>query len=102
LSPKEIASLSALPASMQKEAFFACWTRKEAYLKARGNGLALPLDQFDVSLVPGEPALLLNTKDGPLETSRWSLMELYPGPGYAAALAVEGHDWQLKGWQWNE
>ena len=85
---------------MQPEAFFACWTRKEAYLKARGDGLSLPLDQFDVSLMPGEPAVLLSTKWDPQEASRWSLQELRPDLGYAAALAVEGHYWQFKCWQW--
>ena len=101
-SPREIAALRALPADAQREAFFACWTRKEAYLKARGDGLALDLDQFDVSLVPGEPAALLSTDGDPQEASHWSLQELNPGPGYAAALAVEGQDWQLKCWQWKD
>ncbi len=99
-SPREVAVLRALPTNMQPEAFFACWTRKEAYLKARGEGLALCLDQFDVSLAPGEPAALLSTNGDPQEVSRWSLQELDPGPGYVAALAVEGHAWQLKCWQW--
>ena len=101
-SPREIAALRALPADVQREAFFTCWTRKEAYLKARGDGLALRLDQFDVSLAPGEPAVLLSTNDDPQEASRWSLQELNPGPGYVATLAVEGRDWQLKCWQWKD
>jgi 4'-phosphopantetheinyl transferase len=83
--------------------FFNCWTRKEAYIKARGQGLSLPLDQFDVSLTPGEPAALLQTRDLPDEAARWSLWELHPGPGYIAALAVEGcPNWQLMSWQWPE
>jgi len=101
-SPREVAALRALPASQQAEAFFNCWTRKEAYIKARGEGLSLPLDQFDVSLVPGEPARLLSVHGDPQEASRWSLRELTPGPGYTAALVVEGHAWQLKCWQWRE
>jgi 4'-phosphopantetheinyl transferase len=101
-SPQEFAVLSALPSTIQAEAFFACWTRKEAYLKARGEGLSLSLNQFDVSLAPGEPAALLSANGDPQETSRWSLHELDPGPGYVAALAVEGHSWQLKCWQWPE
>ena len=53
-----------------------------------------------MSLVPSEPAALLSVKDDPQEANRWSLQELDPGPGYVAALAVEGHGWQLKCWQW--
>ena len=98
-SPRENAALLALPLSMQHEAFFGCWTRKEAYIKARGDGLSLPLDQFDVSLSPNEPARLLKTGGEPQEAARWSLQELYPAPGYAAALAVEGHGWRLTCWR---
>lgn len=102
-SSREKAMLRALSAKKVKhKAFFNCWTRKEAYIKARGEGLSLPLDQFDVSLAPGEPATLLNTRGDPLEASRWSLQELFPGPGYVAALAVEGHGWRLACWEWPE
>jgi 4'-phosphopantetheinyl transferase len=99
-SPREQAQLSALPPHLQDQAFFTCWTRKEAYLKARGDGLTLPLDQFDVSLSPGEPAMLLHTAFDPFEAARWSLQDLQPAPGYVAALAVEGHGWRLACWQW--
>lgn len=99
-SPKEVAALRALPPEMQQAAFFSCWTRKEAYLKAIGQGLMLALDRFEVTLAPGEPAALLSTQQGLEETSRWRLEALAPGPDYAAALAVEGHDWRLKCWQW--
>jgi 4'-phosphopantetheinyl transferase len=99
-STHEVAALRALPADRQTEAFFNCWTRKEAYIKARGEGLSFPLDKFDVSLVPGEPARLLRTEGAPQEALRWRLCELLPGPGYVAALAIEGHEWQLQCWQW--
>jgi 4'-phosphopantetheinyl transferase len=98
-SRRELAMLRALPTELQREAFYRCWTRKEAYIKARGEGLSLPLDQFDVSLAPGEPAAILGTQHDPSEASRWSLRELTPAPGYFAALAVEGHDWGLACWQ---
>ncbi len=101
-SPRENAMLHSLPNNIKLTAFFNCWTRKEAYIKARGDGLSMPLDQFDVSLVPGEPASLLSIKDSIEETSRWSLQELHPGHGYVAALAVEGHSWDLKCWQWQD
>ncbi len=98
-SPCEVMALKALPSHLQQEAFFNCWTRKEAHIKARGMGLSFPLNQFSVSLAPGEPAILLNVLEDPQETSRWSLQTLEPGPGYVAALAVEGQDWRLKCWQ---
>lgn len=101
-SRREIAALRGLPAPCRLEAFFACWTRKEAYLKARGDGLSLPLDGFDVSLAPGHPAALLGVHDDAAEAARWSLRELFPGPDHVAALAVEGHGWRLHCWQWLE
>lgn len=101
-SRREIATLQTLPPERQRQAFFLCWTRKEAYIKAKGEGLSLPLDQFDVSLIPGEPATLLSTQSDPDEVFRWSLQELSPTPGYAAALAVEGHGFPLTCWQWSD
>ena len=99
-SRQEIATLRALPADLRRDAFFLCWTRKEAYIKARGEGLSLPLDQFDVSLIPGEPAALLSTRPDSDEALRWSLQELPLASGYMAALAVEGRGWSLSCWEW--
>jgi 4'-phosphopantetheinyl transferase len=93
-SQKEQRIFFALPPDQQIEAFFNGWTRKEAYVKARGLGFALPLDGFDVSLHPGEAALL-QTRDDPDEAARWSLRALEAGAGYKAALAVEGIGWRL-------
>ena len=87
-SPHEIATLRALPAAERIQGFFNCWTRKEAYLKAIGDGLTLPLDQFDVSLIPGEPAELLRAAGG-ADTSHWVLQEVNVGCGYAAAVAIK-------------
>ena len=101
-SSAERTALRALPARRRCEAFFACWTRKEAYIKARGLGLSLALDAFDVSLVPGEPATLLATRDDPAQKDRWSLRALDPGPGFAGALVAEGRDWTLSCWQWKD
>ena len=100
-SPYECAVLRALPPALREEAFFLCWTRKEAYIKARGSGLSIPLDQFDVSLTPGEPAELLDSREDPHGTANWSLHALTPGERYAGALVVEGTDWHLSCWQWS-
>ena len=87
-SPREAAQLRSLPAAERTGAFFACWTRKEAYLKALGSGLAKPLDEFDVTFAPGESATLVVHADA-RETARWSLRELSPAPGYTGALVTE-------------
>jgi 4'-phosphopantetheinyl transferase len=94
-SPAEVSSLNALPAELQVDAFFHCWTRKEAYIKALGEGLNVPLDSFDVSLNPREPAALLRGTNG-----RWSLRTLEPAAEYVGALAVGGRDWSLRLWHW--
>lgn len=96
----ECAALSTLPADAQEQAFFLCWSRKEAYIKARGKGLSLPLDQFDVSLAPDQPAALLDSREEPHATECWSLHALAPGTQYAGALVVEGFGWKLCCWQW--
>ena len=80
--------------------FFTCWTRKEAYVKATGEGITVPLDRFRVSLLPGEPARLLHTLDDPSEAERWRLAEVPCGDGYVGALTVEGHDWRLVQRSW--
>jgi 4'-phosphopantetheinyl transferase len=101
-SPYEHEVLQALPNEMRREAFFNCWTRKEAYIKARGEGLSIPLDAFAVSLRPGESAALLNNREDLREVTRWSLCALAPGTEYAGALAVEGSGWRLSCWHWQE
>jgi len=98
-SPYEVRMLKAVPLDIRHIAFFNCWTRKEAYIKARGMGLSLELDSFDVSLTPGEPAALLNIREEGQDSSNWSLYNLYPGGDYIGALALEGHASSLKRWQ---
>jgi len=89
-SVRERQSLEGLSGDELHAAFFRCWTRKEAYVKARGEGLSLPLDQFDVSVAPDESRALLATRPDPSEAARWILRDLPAPPGYAAALAVTG------------
>ena len=99
-SPLENSVLRSLPEHLQATAFFTCWTRKEAYIKAVGKGLSIPLNQFDVSLAPGEPAALLNVEGNPEEASKWSLIELFPSSDMVAAVAVAGDCWKLHCWEW--
>jgi 4'-phosphopantetheinyl transferase len=84
-SPAEREALRALPAAARTDAFLTCWTRKEAYVKAIGEGLACPLDAFDVTLAPGEEARLLRIAGD--DADRWSLVDLRPAPGYVGAVA---------------
>jgi 4'-phosphopantetheinyl transferase len=76
-----------LDLSQRGEAFFRCWTRKEAYIKALGDGLSLPLDSFRVSFWPGVPASLIHAAGDPGAASKWSLCSLAPAAGYIGALA---------------
>jgi 4'-phosphopantetheinyl transferase len=101
-SSRERLLLRAQPANLRPRIFFTWWTRKEAYIKANGEGFSFSLNQFDVSLSPEEPAILLNVRGDPLEASRWSLREIVPDLGYIATLAAEGHDWQPNFWDWQE
>lgn len=70
-------------------AFFRCWTRKEAYIKAKGDGLSLPLHQFDVSIAPNQMQALLATQPDASEAKRWAISDVAVPSGYAAAVAVE-------------
>lgn len=99
-SAREARMLRSLGNEVRDVAFFNCWTRKEAYIKAVGEGLSMPLHQFDVSLAPGEPAALLCTRPDRREALRWNLRELIPGPGFVAAIAVRSGGALLKCWQW--
>ncbi len=97
-SAHEQAQLSELPAEQRVDAFFRCWTRKESYIKATGDGLSLPLSQFDVSLEPGEMNALVATRPEASEAGQWLLQEVPGGSGYVAALCVRGREWKLKKW----
>ena len=99
-SPREQALLLALPLEERQQAFYTCWTRKEAYIKGRGTGFSLESHLFDVAFLPGEPAALLASREDPHEPSRWTLQTLEPGDDYAGALAIEGHGWSLRCYEW--
>ncbi|HKP77029.1 MAG TPA: 4'-phosphopantetheinyl transferase superfamily protein [Longimicrobiaceae bacterium] len=90
-----------IPEEQRDAAFFTCWTRKEAYIKAVGDGLSMPLDCFDVTLRPGEPARLLATRGDPQQVERWTMRALDPGPGWLAALVVEGAAAEVRLFDWD-
>ncbi len=97
-SATEQQALLALPAEQRVSSFFRCWTRKEAFIKAIGEGLYYPLDQFSVSLPPDEPARLLNVQSDPQEADNWTLREFIPAPDYIATLAVRIPSTPIRYW----
>ena len=99
-SPGEVAVIRSLPPEVQFEAFFNCWTRKEAYIKALGDGLAYPLDAFEVSLAPGAPAALLSVRDDPEASSKWFLQAMAPARGFVGAVALKGKGYRMTFWEW--
>jgi 4'-phosphopantetheinyl transferase len=98
LSEGEIVELRGLEGRLQQEALLRCWTRKEAYIKAIGQGMHAALRDIQVSIAPAAPAVL-RTPQGEKEVRRWTLIDLIPAPGFAASLAVEGGA-ALSCWAW--
>jgi 4'-phosphopantetheinyl transferase len=94
-STQEVIELQALPPSLRTEGFFLCWTLKEAYVKARGEGLQIPLDSFHVSFTPGQPERLQSS-----DSFRWSVRSLRPAPRYVGALVGEGGGWRPRFLDW--
>jgi 4'-phosphopantetheinyl transferase len=101
-SKRENKFFLALPKRKKREAFFNCWTRKEAFIKTLGDGLSYPLDNFDVSLVPGEPAMLLRIDGDSKAATRWSIQDLKPMSGFAAAFASENRGYQIRFMQFSD
>ncbi len=95
-STREVGHLRTVPSSEKTGAFFACWTRKEAYVKALGGGLSVPLDSFEVTVGSGTPPALLHVDADPCELMRWSLYDINAAEEFKAALAVEGKGHQLQ------
>jgi 4'-phosphopantetheinyl transferase len=95
-SEHELRQLASLPPAERDRGFFRCWTRKEAFIKATGSGLSVPLHQFDVSLRPADENALLATRPDSSEAACWSLRDVPTSGGYTAALCVQGHGWSLK------
>lgn len=96
-SAEERDNLKGVPPEARSEAFFNCWTRKEAYIKAIGKGLSEPLDRFCVTLRPEEPTRFVHLGGDPERAAGWTLHHLMPEEGAVGALALEGEDWRVGG-----
>jgi 4'-phosphopantetheinyl transferase len=101
-SPRETQALKTLPSGQKETAFFNLWTRKEAWLKATGEGIGELLNQVEVSLKPGDPARLLSIFEDANAAAEWTLRELVPAPGFLGALAVPAKDFTTHCWRWQE
>jgi 4'-phosphopantetheinyl transferase len=97
-SPREIEAILALSENKRQEAFFTCWTRKEAYLKATGIGLLRSLSDFSVAVDPDEVAELCEVKGNRDNASHWFLTDVLPGEGFRGALACEGGRCRIAQW----
>lgn len=97
-APAEVAYLANLPTRRRREAFYRLWTVKEAYVKARGEGLSMPLNEFEaIPAADGQVHIHATGGDAQV-SSRWSVCPLDPGPGYVATLAAQGKIRQLAQW----
>ena len=94
-SEEERLQIEALPPEKRSEAFITCWTRKEACVKAVGEGVWSAFSRFEVSPTPGEPAVVQSIDGEPAAGADWSLYHLEPAPGFVGALAVHGTGWRL-------
>ena len=99
-STAELSAFRGLPLQMQRIAFFKCWTRKEAFIKALGDGLSCPLADLDVSVMPGESARLMRVGWAPEEASRWYMEDICGLPGFSAAIVRSGSQCQMHVSQW--
>ncbi|MBI4659884.1 MAG: 4'-phosphopantetheinyl transferase superfamily protein [Verrucomicrobia bacterium] len=94
-SQAERLAFQSLPETLKMKAFFTCWTRKEAFLKATGEGLSFPLSDFTVTFLPDEPVRISNVRSAADFASSWSLYHLEPEEGFVGALAIPGNQWHL-------
>jgi 4'-phosphopantetheinyl transferase len=85
-SPREYDAYRSLEPELRPLGFFNCWTRKEAFIKALGDGLYYPLERFDVSLAPDDPARILRVATTPGERCGWRIESFSPAAGFVAAV----------------
>lgn len=100
-SAAEQRELEALPEPLRYEAFFNAWTRKEAFIKALGDGLSYPLDRFDVTLAPGAAPRVCAVRGSTVQARRWTLAAARPAPDVIAAVAVDAPGYTVR-WQMPE
>jgi 4'-phosphopantetheinyl transferase len=92
LSPRELQAFLTLEPAQQQTTFFHYWTGKEAYLKAVGKGLSVPLEQIEIPLDIRQPTQVRSEESG-FQSHDWYLQTVPSIAGYIAALVVEGQNW---------
>lgn len=97
-SSKEISDYLNLNVKERQQGFFNCWTRKEAFIKAVGMGLSLPLNSFDVSLKPGSKAQITAIRKPPDDPEKWTMESIYVDEEYAAAYTLRAKHFKTKYW----
>ncbi len=97
-SPNEIVALQGLDRARRSRGFYLAWTRKEAFIKALGLGLAFPLDAFDVCLTPGEPAAILAVRSSRTTREQWTAIDIDLGERFTAAAIVQGQVSRVRYW----
>ena len=98
-APEEVKMLVSIEPAERTMAFFHCWTRKEAFIKARGMGLSLPLNRFVVNFGPDVPCGVLSAQEEPEASKHWNIYDLQPAEGYAAAFAAQAPTMQVRLWR---
>jgi len=100
-SPAEAARFRAVPEPQRATAFFNLWTRKEAWLKATGEGIGCGLNQVEVTFLPGEAPRFVKLGESGDKIANWQLHEISPAPGFAGAVAIAAREVTIQCWQWN-
>jgi len=101
-SARENALFQKVPEAEKPEAFFNLWTRKEALLKATGEGITRSLSLVEVSFLPGEPARLLAISGDEKKAAEWTLRDFSPVAGFVGAIAIQMPDVRLSSWKWEQ
>ena len=99
-SPRESDAFQKVAEAEKPAAFFNLWTRKEALLKATGEGITRSLSLVEVSFLPGEPARLVAIAGDSAKAAEWSLRDLSPAVGFTGALAIQARNITVRCWNW--